>query len=181
MGRRRVARFSQSLDGMIEPQRVLRRAFLLMCLLPIAAAADPVLAAGQKPGSQKSEPQKPRSPSQRARPLARQEGAATFYSRAFHGRRTASGERYDERALTAAHPSWPFGTMVRVTEIESGRSVVVRITDRGPVASRRRSGVIIDLSRAAARRLRIVEEGRTRVRLEVLEWGAATSTPAPPQ
>src|SRR5262245_45135938 len=61
-----------------------------------------------------------------------QEGIASWYGRSFHGRRTASGERFDQNALTAAHRSLPFGTRVRVTHLESGRSVIVTITDRGP-------------------------------------------------
>lgn len=97
-------------------------------------------------------------------------GFATYYSRAFHGLRTASGIRYNQNALTAAHRRWPFGTLVRVTDVRSGRSVIVRITDRGPFGRRRR-GVLVDLSRAAAKRLGMLRRGRARVRLQVLRWG----------
>ena len=145
-----------------------RRAFLLTCTAPLAVAfATPALAGAAQERARK------RSRRKRSRkPLARQVGNATFYSREFHGERTASGAIYNERALTAAHPSWPFGTVVRVTELDSGRTVSVTITDRGPADRSRRKGTIIDLSREAARRLKILEEGRARVRLEVLRWGA---------
>jgi rare lipoprotein A len=74
--------------------------------------------------------------------------------------------------MVAAHPSYPFGTLVRVTNLKNGRSVRVRIVDRGPARGPRDDGVIIDLSRAAAEALDFVREGRTRVRVEVLRWGA---------
>ena len=91
-------------------------------------------------------------------------GLASYYAGEHHGRVTASGERFDMDAMTGAHRSLPFGTRVRVTNLENGRRVVVRITDRGPF----RRGRIIDLSYAAARRLRMVHEGTARVRLDVL-------------
>ena len=74
-------------------------------------------------------------------------GMASFYGRHLQGRRTASGERFDRQALTAAHPTLPFGTMVQVENLNTGRSVVVRINDRGPFIR----GRIIDLSEAAGR------------------------------
>ena len=92
-------------------------------------------------------------------------GFASYYDSRFHGSRTASGERYDEKALTAAHRTLPFGTRVLVTNLSNGRSVVVTITDRGPFAR----GRVIDVSRRAARRLDFLRDGTTRVRLEVVE------------
>lgn len=94
---------------------------------------------------------------------------ATYYANRFTGRKTASGERYDPRELTAAHRTLPMGTVVRVTRIDqSGEPtsdpIVVRINDRGPYAS----GRIIDLSMAAARRLDMLKAGVVRVRVEVL-------------
>ncbi|MCS7217673.1 MAG: septal ring lytic transglycosylase RlpA family protein [Thermus sp.] len=102
---------------------------------------------------------------QEATPTSRrvQVGLAVWYGPGFHGRRTASGERYDMHALTAAHPSLPFGTRVRVTNLKNGRSVVVRINDRGPFGGR----YIIDLSYAAAKAIGALSA--TRVRVEVLE------------
>jgi rare lipoprotein A len=100
-----------------------------------------------------------------------QTGLATFYGARFQGRETASGEVFDRRDLVAAHRRYPFGTVVRVTNLQNGRQVRVRITDRGPFGSNRAKGAIIDLSTGAARRLDMIEDGVTRVRVEVLEWG----------
>jgi rare lipoprotein A len=85
-----------------------------------------------------------------AKPLQR--GAASWYGPGFHGRKTASGERFNTHAMTAAHKSLPFGTKVRVVNEKTGRSVVVRINDRGPYAH----GRIIDLAQAPARALGIL-------------------------
>ena len=91
-------------------------------------------------------------------------GYASWYGKDFHGRPTASGEAFDMYAYTAAHRNLPFGTRVRVTNEDNGRSVVVRINDRGPWVE----GRIIDLSYAAATQLGMIEAGVVRVRLEVL-------------
>jgi rare lipoprotein A len=93
-----------------------------------------------------------------------QVGYASWYGREYHGRHTANGERFNMRAMTAAHQSLPFGTRLRVTDLKTGRSVVVRINDRGPF----RKGRILDLSYGAARRLGIVEEGVVQVGLQIL-------------
>ena len=92
-------------------------------------------------------------------------GTASFYARKFHGRTTASGVRYDPAKMMAAHRTLPFGTRVRVTNLENHRSVVVTVVDRGPY----RRGRVIDLSRGAARELGFVRDGLATVRLEVLE------------
>lgn len=89
-------------------------------------------------------------------------GMATFYN---ESQMTASGERFDKRALTAAHRTLRMGTMVRVTNERNGRSVVVRINDRGPFGNKSR---IIDLSEAAARKLDMIDAGVVPVTLEVL-------------
>ena len=91
-------------------------------------------------------------------------GQASWYGKAHHGALTASGERFDMHAMTAAHRTLSFGTIVRVTHLKSGKSVNVRINDRGPF----RSGRIIDLSYEAARRLGFVDRGTARVRLTVI-------------
>jgi rare lipoprotein A len=96
-------------------------------------------------------------------------GVASYYARRHHGRRTANGERFDMDQLTAAHRTLPFGTVVRVTDVASGRSVTVRINDRGPYAA----GRVIDLSRAAARQLGILEAGVAKVQLDVLTSAAS--------
>lgn len=92
-------------------------------------------------------------------------GMASYYADQFHGRRTASGERFDMGALTAAHRTLPFGSKVRVTNPANGRSVVVRINDRGPFTR----GRTIDVSRAAAERLGLIARGHGRVELALLD------------
>ena len=91
-------------------------------------------------------------------------GMASWYGPGYHGNTCASGEIYDMYKLTAAHRELPFGTYVRVTNLRNGKSVVVRINDRGPF----KRGRIIDLSYAAARKIGMVREGSTRVRIEII-------------
>jgi rare lipoprotein A len=91
-------------------------------------------------------------------------GLASWYGPGFHGRRSASGERFNQNAMTAAHRHLPFGTQVRVTNVNNGRSVVVRINDRGPYAR----GRVIDLSAAAAKVLGLVQTGVAPVQIDVL-------------
>jgi rare lipoprotein A len=92
---------------------------------------------------------------------------ASYYGRRHKGRRTASGQRFDPRAYTCAHRSEPFGTRLRVTELDTGRSVVVTVNDRGPFVR----GRVVDLSLAAARDLGMVHRGVARVRVERAEPG----------
>jgi rare lipoprotein A (peptidoglycan hydrolase) len=92
----------------------------------------------------------------------RQVGVASWYGPGFHGRRTASGERFDQNDLTAAHRKLPLGSEVKVTNLANGRSVTVAINDRGPYAK----GRVLDLSEAAARKLGMVEDGVAKVRIE---------------
>lgn len=91
-------------------------------------------------------------------------GTASWYGADFHGRRTANGETYDMNAMTAAHTTLPLPTIVRVTNLDNGRSVVVRVNDRGPFVDDR----IIDMSRAGARALEFENRGLARVRVTVL-------------
>jgi rare lipoprotein A len=102
-------------------------------------------------------------------------GEASYYAHKYHGRKTASGEIYDMNKLTAAHRTLPFGVTVRVTELSSNRSVIVRINDRGPFAR----GRIIDVSLAAAKRLGIVQSGHGKVRIEVLRNMTAAAAELP--
>ncbi len=97
-------------------------------------------------------------------PTPSETGLASYYSDIFEGSLTANGERFSNSEFTAAHRTLPFGTRVRVTNLGNGRSVVVRITDRGPFVE----GRILDLSRAAASELGFLEEGVISVRIEVL-------------
>jgi rare lipoprotein A len=105
----------------------------------------------------------------------RQVGLASFYGPGFNGDRTANGELFDQRKLVAAHRTLPLGSTVRVTNLENGRQVVLRIIDRGPFGRNHRKGCIIDVSKAAARRLGFVRDGLSRVRVDVLELGASSS------
>lgn len=93
-----------------------------------------------------------------------QQGIASYYGGKFHGRKTASGEVYNQWGRSAAHKSLPLGTRVRVTKLSNGRSITVRINDRGPFVK----GRIIDLSRGAAQDLGIIKSGVAKVRVEVL-------------
>jgi len=103
--------------------------------------------------------------------LETREGLASYNASGFEGKVTASGEKVDQNALVAAHPSFPFGTVVRVTNLGNGRRVIVRIVDRGPAAAAQAGGVLIDLSSGAARSLGVAAKGRAKVKLEVLRWG----------
>ena len=107
----------------------------------------------------------------------RARGVATWYGRKFQGKRTSSGERYDMYAMTAAHTVLPIPSYVRVTNLANGRSVVVRINDRGPFHADR----LIDLSYAAAHKLGYVTAGSAKVEVEAILPGkrAAAAKPAP--
>jgi rare lipoprotein A len=121
------------------------RALILVCGLVLAAGCSRV-AVAPTPG-------KP------------QTGMASWYGPGFHGLRTSSGTIYDQHALTAAHQTLPLGTRVRVTNLDTGRSVDVDVNDRGPFAK----GRIIDLSYEAARTVGMIGPGTARVKVEVLE------------
>jgi hypothetical protein len=95
----------------------------------------------------------------------RSTGVASYYAREFNGRKTASGERYDMNDLTAAHPTLPFGTRVRVTNLSTGQSVIVRINDRGPFKKSR----IIDVSYAAAKKIGLIAPGSAKVHIEAVK------------
>lgn len=123
-------------------------AFLLPVLLGLAACAAPP---------------PPAAPLPPPRPVFSEQGDASWYGKDHQGNLTADGERFDMQALTAAHRSLPFNTMLRVTNLDNGRMVRVRINDRGPYVK----GRIIDLSAAAATALGLHKDGVTAVRLEV--------------
>ncbi|GIW28031.1 MAG: hypothetical protein KatS3mg070_1394 [Meiothermus sp.] len=128
-------------------------------VLPLAESAEePPAWVFIRPPLAPPEPQKP--PVQ-----VYQQGLASWYGARFHGRRTANGERFNKHYLTAAHRSLPFNTRVRVTNLKNGKSVVVRINDRGPYIR----GRIIDLSFAAAQMLGMHPHGVVMVKLELLK------------
>lgn len=95
---------------------------------------------------------------------SKQTGLAAFYHMTFQGRRTANGESFDHGDLTAAHKTLPFGTLVRVTNLHNQKSLIVRVNDRGPMQADR----VIDVTQRAAGLLGFVQQGMTRVALEVL-------------
>ena len=94
-----------------------------------------------------------------------QSGVASYYADKFNGHRTANGERFDNTAMTAAHPSLPFGTLIEVTNMRNGKKVVVRVNDRGPYTHAR----VLDLSRNAARQLGMHNTGTAKVKVAVLD------------
>jgi rare lipoprotein A len=94
-----------------------------------------------------------------------QKGKASYYARSFQGKETASGETFNQNELVAAHKTLPFDTRVEVTNLENGKQVTVRINDRGPF----KPGRIIDLSRVAANRIDLLEDGIAPVRIETLD------------
>jgi rare lipoprotein A len=104
-----------------------------------------------------------RPPSSAPQKGYQEKGLASWYGKPYHGRKTANGETYDMHRISAAHRTLPFGTVVKVTNLTNGRSLKVRINDRGPFVK----GRIIDLSYAAAKRLQMVQDGVVRVKLVV--------------
>lgn len=103
-------------------------------------------------------------------------GTASWYGPKFHGKKTACGERYNQYAMTAAHKTLPFGTRVRVVNLDNNKTTTVVINDRGPFVS----GRIIDLSRAAANKIDMLKTGTARVRIESLDSGGARTSGSVP-
>jgi rare lipoprotein A len=132
------------------------------------------LGAAQGPNNSEATPararlieSKPEIRKQASKKAPYQIGTASWYGSYFDGKPTASGEAYDMNDLTAAHPTLPLGSYVRVTNLHNGRAVVVRVNDRGPIVQ----GRIIDLSYGAAQVLQFQEQGLQRVRLDVVKRG----------
>ena len=128
------------------------------------------------PALAQSGPTTPGGGRSEARRAKAQQGVASYYAASLHGRRTANGERYNHRGMTAAHRSLPFGTLLRVTSAHNGRRVLVRVNDRGPFIR----GRSLDLSGAAADRLRMRQRGTHRVRYEIVDPAQLPSRQAPP-
>ena len=133
----------------------MRRAAVLLLLVTACASTAP-------------RRERDREPSERPAKARVERGKASYYAKRFHGRKTANGERFDVNDMTAAHRRLPFGSRVRVTNLKNGRSVVVRINDRGPFAR----GRVIDLSPAAARRIDMIKAGIVPVEVEILSLPA---------
>lgn len=92
-------------------------------------------------------------------------GKASYYADSLHGRKTASGEKYDKNEYTCAHKTFPFGTKLRITLLDNSKSVIVRVNDRGPF----REGHVVDLSRRAAQQIGLIDKGIARVKVEVVK------------
>ncbi len=120
--------------------------------------------------AQPTQAEPPRADGAQAQCRGCRTGIASWYGPRHHGRLTANGERFDRNAMTAAHPTLPMNTRVRVVNLRNSRSVVVRVNDRGPG-----SGRMIDLSEAAARELGMVDRGLARVRIERLSTDVASA------
>jgi rare lipoprotein A len=101
-------------------------------------------------------------------------GVASWYGQEFQGSTTANGEAFDPNGLTAAHPTLPFGTTIRVTNLKNNKNILLRVNDRGPYFARR----ILDVSLAAANRLGFVGAGTTQVRVEVVKYPKAFLLPS---
>ena len=125
--------------------------------------AAPTETTTEPPPSQPVPPQPTAKKSPPVQATLPQTGQASWYGAQHQGKQTASGTIYDQAGLTAAHPSLPFGSRVKVTNLANGKSVEVEITDRGPFAENR----IIDLSQAAAKALDMIDSGTATVRLEL--------------
>lgn len=139
-------------------RRVLANILAILCLVA-TMAAGPVTQG---------------SSSKKTAPNPYQIGRASWYGKQFHGRSTASGEAYDMFQFTAAHRQLPLGTWVRVTNLHNGRSITVRINDRGPYVVNR----IIDLSYGAAQMLDLRARGTTKVRLDIVNGEEVASNMA---
>jgi rare lipoprotein A len=145
---------------LVSSMRLVRLSLVLLPALTLGACAS------------RSTPPSPGTAGSRAILEVRQ-GLASYYGPGFEGKRTASGILFDKTAMVAAHPTYPFGTVVRVTNLANRKQVVVRVVDRGPAKGPRAQGVLIDVSSGAAATLDFVRQGRTRVRLEVIRWGTS--------
>jgi rare lipoprotein A len=135
---------------------------------PHPAEAQPAESANAAPSISTEPPEFPLD----AKPLWSETGIASWYGAPYHNRRAANGEVYDMHAMTAAHRTLPLGTIVRVTDVKTGSSALVRITDRGPFIE----GRVIDLSRSAAEKVGIVQRGTAEVRIDVLKTPSPMTT-----
>lgn len=146
-------------------RRIAHGLAVLLSVASLGAGAAHGPNSSESPGDPRTTPAPPRgiariSPKRAIK--AFQVGLASWYGEKFHGRTTANGEKYDMRDFTAAHPSLPMGSYIRVTNVKNGKSVIVRVNDRGPVAA----GRIIDVSYNAARALGF--DGLQRVRIDLI-------------
>ena len=144
--------------GTVQADALLSRPAATVLSTPAASSPTPILT-------------RPRQQAIGKIPVRMLRGVASWYGSVFNGRKTASGETFDMYAMTACHPTLPFGTKVRVIDLANHKSVVVRITDRGDLLNKR----IIDLSYAAAEKLEMTRNGLAQVKLEVISLGQSPS------
>ena len=130
---------------------------------PATSTAPSLASSTSAPGSTSSSAPST-APSSTSLPSFTQEGLATYYADSLHGRKTASGEPYDKGAMTCAHKKLPFGTYLLVESLTNGKSVVVRVNDRGPFSKSR----IVDVSRVAAEQLDLIRAGVMKVKITVV-------------
>jgi len=151
-------------------------ACVFSCLLVVGCTSTPRFAEKDMGGREHPTPPKEESHATENQPtrapssekvLLTLEGVISYYARDFQGKETSNGETFNMNDLTAAHRTFPFGTRVRVTNLENNKSVIVRVNDRGPFVE----GRIMDLSLGAAEVIGLIQTGTTHARLEVLQWG----------
>ncbi len=155
---------------------------------PLTSTAEPLAESGPTnvpPSKEKALPPKPTQPEEDTgadlaeptvppgtKPVATETGLASWYGPPYHNRRGSNGEVYNMHAMTAAHRTYPLGSIVRVTNVKTGSSALVRITDRGPFIP----GRVLDLSLAAARKVDVWQPGVAQVKVELLQSGAAAES-----
>jgi rare lipoprotein A len=138
-----------------KPTRLCLSYLTLTCVLAIFGCS-------QNETSEQSNSKQGEQGSSNRKPMHKEVGEASWYGPGLQGKQTANGETFNQKELTAAHPSLPMGTKAKVTNLENGNKVNVTINDRGPFAEDR----VIDLSRAAAKKLDMEEDGTTQVKIE---------------
>lgn len=148
-------------------KRILRVTCSVAIVLIVGCTSTPRFAERSTDGSKSQQQSGQNARRNTGKVLLTLEGVASYYAHDFDGKQTSNGESFDMHALTAAHRTFPFGTKIRVTNLENNKIVIVRVNDRGPF----KEGRIIDLSMGAAKEIDLIRNGTTRVKLEVLEWG----------
>jgi len=153
-----------------------RLIIFIIVFLCVGCASAPRYKSGSNPFPPKNENEKPNSRNKKLKPNKKSSynpkkmlyrGTSSFYGPKFHGKLTANGEIFDMYGVTAAHKEFPFNTIARVTNENNGKSLILRINDRGPYVGNR----ILDCSFGAAKKLGFVNEGTTLVKIEIMEWG----------
>ena len=144
---------------------------IILAFLVYGCSSSPRYAIGSNSPSPRSKPSRKANSSKpdKKRPNHRKimNGVSSFYAEDFHGKLTANGEVYDMYGVTAAHKTLPLNTVCRVTNVENNKSLILRINDRGPYIA----GRILDYSYGAAKKLDFINQGTTKVKIEVIEWG----------